>query len=208
MYMKAIYRLEREGPGVTTSALATELGVAPASVSGMLKKLVSEGYVEHEVRGDIRLTRAGLEIAVGVVRRNRLAERLLTDVLGMPWDEVYAEACILEHAITDRVEDRLVVVLGDPQTCPHGHPIPPKDLTEPVRAGTPLAQVEPGKHVTVSGVTEQMPEMLRYLGQVGLRPGARLEVVEKAPLGGPVTIEVDGERHAISLELARTVMIA
>jgi DtxR family Mn-dependent transcriptional regulator len=208
MYMKAIYRLEREGPGVTTSALATELGVAPASVSGMLKKLVHDGYVEHEVRGDIKLTRKGLEVAVGVVRRNRLAERLLTDVLGMPWDEVYAEACILEHAITDRVEERLLAALGNPQTCPHGHPIPPKDLTEPVRSGVPLAQVEPGKRVTVSGVTEQMPEMLRYLEQVGLRPGASLRVVEKAPLGGPVTIEVHGERHAISLELARTVMIA
>ncbi len=207
MYMKAVYRLEREGPGVTTSALASELGVAPASVSGMLKKLVHDGYIEHEVRGDITLTPKGLEVAVGVVRRNRLAERLLTDVLGMPWDEVYSEACILEHAITDRVEERLVATLGDPQTCPHGHPIPPKDLTEPVRSGVPLAQVEPGSNVTVSGVTEQMPEILRYLAQVGLRPGARLNVVEKAPLGGPVTIEVDGERHAISLELARTVMI-
>lgn len=207
MYMKAIYRLEREGPGVTTSALATELGVAPASVSGMLKKLVNEGYVEHEVRGDIELTHKGLEVAVGVVRRNRLAERLLTDVLGMPWDEVYAEACILEHAITDRVEERLVAALGNPQTCPHGHPIPPKDLTEPVRSGIPLAQVEAGEIATVSGVTEQMPEILRYLGQVGLRPGARVRVEEKAPLGGPLTIEVGNERHAISLELARMVMV-
>ncbi len=207
MYMKAIYRLEREGPGVTTSALATELGVAPASVSGMLKKLVNEGYVEHEVRGDIELTQKGLEVAVGVVRRNRLAERLLTDVLGMPWDEVYAEACILEHAITDRVEERLVAALGNPQTCPHGHPIPPKDLTEPVRGGIPLAQVEAGESATVSGVTEQVPEILRYLGQVGLRPGARVRVEEKAPLGGPLTIDLAGERHAISLELARMVMV-
>ena len=160
------------------------------------------------MRGDIKLTRKGLEVAVGVVRRNRLAERLLTDVLKMPWDEVYAEACILEHAITERVEERLVTALGNPRTCPHGHPIPPKDLTEPVRTGIPLAQVEPGKRVTVSGVTEQMPEILRYLGQVGLRPGVKLRVIEKAPLGGPITIEVSGERHAISLELARTVMIA
>lgn len=208
MYMKAVYRLEREGPGVTTSALASELGVAPASVSGMLKKLVNDGYVEHEIRGDIKLTRKGLEVAVGVVRRNRLAERLLTDVLGMPWDEVYSEACILEHAITPRVEERLIAALGNPQTCPHGHPIPPADLTEPVREGVPLAQVEPGSNVTVSGVTEQMPEILRYLGQVGVRPGVQLCVVEKAPLGGPLTIEIDGDRHAISLELARTVMIA
>jgi DtxR family Mn-dependent transcriptional regulator len=208
MYMKAIYRLEREGPGVTTSALATELGVAPASVSGMLKKLVNDGYVQHEVRGDIGLTRKGLEVAVGVVRRNRLAERLLTDVLKMPWDEVYAEACLLEHAITERVEDHLVIALGDPQTCPHGHPIPPKDLTEPPRTGIPLAQVESGKRVKVSGVTEQMPEILRYLAQVGLRPGVKVKVIEKAPLGGPITVEVNGNRHAISLELARTVMIA
>jgi len=208
MYMKAIYRLEREGPGVTTSALATELGVAPATVSGMLKKLVNDGYAEHEVRGDIKLTRKGLEVAVGVVRRNRLAERLLTDVLGMPWDEVYAEACILEHAITPRVEECLVAALGDPQTCPHGHPIPPIDLTEPVRVGAPLAQVDEGAEVTVAGVSEQMPEMLRYLGQVGIRPGVALRIVQKAPLGGPVTIEIDGQRHAISLELARTVMVA
>jgi DtxR family transcriptional regulator, Mn-dependent transcriptional regulator len=207
MYMKAIYRLEREGSGVTTSALATELGVSAASASGMLKKLSAEGYVEHESRGDVTLTRKGLEVAVGVVRRNRLAERLLTDILGMPWEEVYAEACILEHAITPKVEERLVDVLGNPQTCPHGHPIPPTDLSDPVRSGIPLAQMEPDSAATISGVTEQVPEMLRYLGQVGLRPGVRVRVVEKAPLGGPVTIEIDGRRQAISLELARMVMV-
>ena len=152
----------------------------------MLKKLVNDGFVEHEIRGDIRLTRKGLEVAVGVVRRNRLAERLLTDMLGMPWDEVYAEACILEHAITDRVEERLVEVLGDPQTCPHGHPIPPKDLTEPVRSGIPLAQVEPGSKVTVSGVTEQMPEILRYLAQVGTAPGSAPARSRESTAGRPV----------------------
>jgi DtxR family transcriptional regulator, Mn-dependent transcriptional regulator len=207
MYMKAVYRLEREGSGVTTSALATELGVSAASASGMLKKLAAEGYVEHESRGDVTLTRKGLEVAVAVVRRNRLAERLLTDVLGMPWDEVYAEACILEHAITPKVEQRLVEVLGNPRTCPHGHPIPPTDLSDPVRSGIPLAQMEPETAATISGVTEQVPEMLRYLGEVGLRPGVAVRVVEKAPLGGPVTIEVEGKRRAISLELARMVMV-
>ncbi|MBV8374974.1 MAG: metal-dependent transcriptional regulator [Candidatus Eremiobacteraeota bacterium] len=207
MYMKAIYRLEREASGVTTSALATELGVSAASASGMLKKLAAEGFVVHEARGDVTLTRKGLEVAVGVVRRNRLAERLLTDVLGMPWDEVYSEACILEHAITPKVEQRLVEVLGNPQTCPHGHPIPPTDLSDPVRLGLPLAQVEPQTAATISGVTEQVPEMLRYLGEVGLRPGVVVRVVDKAPLGGPVTIEIDGRRQAISLELARMVMV-
>jgi DtxR family transcriptional regulator, Mn-dependent transcriptional regulator len=201
-YLEAVYRLEREGPGVTTSGLASSLGVAPASVSGMLKKLSKDGFLEHVSRGEVTLTRKGLEVAVRVLRRHRLAERLLTDVLGMPWDQVHDEACMLEHAISDRVEEHLMVLLKNPTTCPHGQPIPPADLSEPVNDGKPLAQVPEGIRATVCSVTEELPEMLRYLGHIGVRPGVELNVVSKAPLGGPVTIEVDGTRHAISLELA------
>lgn len=206
-YLEAVYRLEREGPGVTTSGLASELGVAPASVSGMLKKLVSDGYIDHRARGEAKLTRKGLEVAVRVVRRHRLAERLLTDVLGMPWEDVHAEACRLEHAISAAVEERLVAVLGDPQTCPHGHPIPPLDLSDPIRIGVPLAQIEVGSDAHVNGVTEEVPEMLAYLGKIGLRPGVAIRIEEKAPLGGPITIDIGGTRHAISLELARMVTV-
>ena len=206
-YLEAIYRLEREGPGVSTSALATELGVAPASVSGMLKKLASEGYIEHRSRGEARLTDRGLAVGVRVIRRHRLAECLLTQVLGMPWDEVHAEACRLEHAISARVEARLVEFLKDPACCPHGHPIPPLDGTDPVRVGSPLAQLAEGASADVHGVTDEVPEILQYLGRIGLRPGAVVEVVEKAPLGGPVTVAIGNERHAISLELARMVIV-
>jgi DtxR family Mn-dependent transcriptional regulator len=206
-YLEAVYRLEREGSGVSTSGLATELGVAPASVSGMLKRLASEGYVEHRSRGDVRLTRKGLEIGVRVVRRHRLAECLLTEVLGFPWDEVQNEACRLEHAISQKVEDRLVAVLGDPKVCPHGRPIPPADGSDPPRLGVPLAQIAAGESATVHGVTEEVPEILRYLGEIGLRPGKRVTVFEKAPLGGPVTIGIADRRHAISLELARMVTV-
>lgn len=206
-YLEAVYRLEREGPGVTTSGLASELGVAPASVSGMLKKLAADGYLEHVARGEVKLTRTGLEVAVRVVRRHRLAERLLTDVLGMPWDQVQQEACMLEHAISENVEQRLVAILGDPKVCPHGLPIPPKDLSEPERSGMPLAQLDIGSDAVVQGVTQEVPEMLRYLGEVGLRPGAHVRVHAKAPLGGPMTVEVEKHRHAISLELARMVMV-
>jgi DtxR family Mn-dependent transcriptional regulator len=132
-YLEAIYRLEREGTGVSTSGLASELGITTASVSGMLKKLSNDGYIDHRARGEAKLTRSGLEIAVRVIRRHRLAECLLTEVLGMGWDEVHAEACRLEHAISARVEERLVAILGDPKVCPHGHPIPPSDLTDPPR---------------------------------------------------------------------------
>jgi DtxR family Mn-dependent transcriptional regulator len=206
-YLEAIYRLEREGPGVSTSALATALGVAPASVSGMLKKLASDGHVEHRVRGEAKLTRSGLEIAVRVVRRHRLAECFLTQILGMTWDEVCFEACRLEHAISERVEERLVALLGDPKVCPHGHPIPPADLSEPERPGVPLAQLSDGETAVVFGVTDEVPEILRYLAEVGLRPGATVEVVEKAPLGGPVTVRIQNENFAISLELARMVTV-
>ena len=144
-YLEAIYRLEREGPGVTTSGLATELGITPASVSGMLKKLAGEGYIDHRARGEAKLTRTGLEIAVRVLRRHRLAECLLTNVLGMSWDEVHSEACRLEHAISDKVEARLVELLNDPKVCPHGHPIPPLDLSDPPRPGVPLAQMQSGE---------------------------------------------------------------
>jgi len=207
-YLEAVYRLEREGPGVTTSGLATSLGVAPASVSGMLKKLNKDGYVQHVARGEVILTRQGLEVAVRVLRRHRLAERLLTDVLGMPWDEVHSEACMLEHAISQKVEEKLVSLLNDPKTCPHGHPIPPADLSDPPRDGKPLAQVEEGGKALISGVTDEVPEILRYLGNIGLRPGVQVRVIEKAPLGGPVTVEIGDARHAISLELARMVVVA
>jgi DtxR family Mn-dependent transcriptional regulator len=206
-YLEAVYRLEREGPGVTTSGLASELGVAPASVSGMLKKLASDGYVEHIARGEVKLTKKGLAIGVRVVRRHRLAECLLTHVLGMPWDEVQQEACMLEHAISDNVEARLVAILGDPKVCPHGLPIPPRDLSDPERIGVPLAQVDIGSDAVVHGVTQEVPEMLRYLGEVGLRPGAQVRVHAKAPLGGPLTVEVEKRNHAISLELARMVLV-
>ena len=206
-YLEAIYRLEREGSGVSTSALATELGVAPASVSGMLKKLDGDGYIDHRARGEAKLTEKGLKVAVRVVRRHRLAECFLTQMLGMDWDEVHADACMLEHAISDRVEERLIAVLGDPKTCPHGHPIPPRDLSDPERPGFPLAQLQEGDQARVFGVTEEISEMLRYLGSIGLRPGADVTLIEKAPLGGPITVRVGERTHAISLELARMVIV-
>jgi DtxR family Mn-dependent transcriptional regulator len=207
-YLEAIYRLEREGPGVTTSALAADLGVAPASVSGMLRKLSNDGYIEHRARSEAKLTREGLVIAVRVLRRHRLAERLLVDVLGMPWDEVHDEACKLEHAISQSVEDRLIVLLGDPKVCPHGHPIPPADLSDPERPGIPLAQLATGDDAQVFGVTEELSEILKYLGEIGLRPGADVRIVDKAPLGGPITVAMSsGAKHAISLELAKMVTV-
>jgi DtxR family Mn-dependent transcriptional regulator len=128
-------------------------------------------------------------------------------MLGMSWDEVHEEACRLEHAISAKVEARLVAVLGDPPTCPHGHPIPPLDLSDPERPGVALSQLAAGDAARVFGVTDEVTEILRYLGEIGLRPGADIEVEEKAPLGGPVTLRIGQARHAISLELARMITV-
>jgi DtxR family Mn-dependent transcriptional regulator len=206
-YLEAIYRLDREGPGVTTSGLAADLGVAPASVSGMLKKLASEGYLAYVARGEAKLTERGLSVAVRVMRRHRLAECFLTNILGMPWDEVNEEACRLEHAISARVEERLVAVLGDPKFCPHGLPIPPADLSEPDRIDCKLADVDAGFRARIVDVAEDVPEMLRFLDEIGIRPGATVDIVSRAPLGGPVTLSGPSGRHAISLELARLISV-
>jgi DtxR family Mn-dependent transcriptional regulator len=207
-YLEAVYRLEHEGPGVTTSGLAADLGVAPASVSGMLKKLAADGYLTYEARGQASLTDKGLAVAVRVMRRNRLAEVFLHDILGMPWDEVHDEACRLEHAISDRVEQRLVAVLGDPKFCPHGLPIPPLDLSTPLRVAARLSDAQPGARVRIVEVVEDVPETLRYLDRIGLRPGATVDVVERGPMGGPITVEGASGRTAISIELARLIAIA
>jgi DtxR family Mn-dependent transcriptional regulator len=206
-YLEAIYRLEREGPGVTTSGLAADLGVAPASVSGMLKKLASDGYLTYTARSQAALTDAGFAIAIRVIRRNRLAEVFLHDVLGMPWDEVHQEACKLEHAISDRVEERLVAVLGDPQFCPHGHPIPPLDRPGEPRHMLHLADTLPGTTVRIVEVVEDVPDMLRLLDAGGLRPGATVQVVERS-IGGGVTVSGPSGRTVIPVELARLVAVA
>jgi DtxR family Mn-dependent transcriptional regulator len=206
-YLEAVYRLEREGPGVTTSGLAADLGVAPASVSGMLKKLAEGGYLEYRARGEAKLTQRGLAVGVRVIRRHRLAELMLTQLLGMPWDKVHDEACRLEHAISAAVEERLVAVLGDPKVCPHGHPIPPSDLSTPERPGMKLAHLQPGAVARIVEVIEDVPEMLRYLDSIGMRPGAEVDVVEYGPLGGPVTVANARGRHAISIELARLITV-
>jgi DtxR family transcriptional regulator, Mn-dependent transcriptional regulator len=207
-YLEAIYRLDREGPGVTTSGLAADLHVAPASVSGMLKKLAADGYLAYQARGEARLTERGLGVAVRVMRRHRLAECFLHSVLGMPWDEVHEEACRLEHAISARVEVRLVAILGDPRFCPHGLPIPNADLSEPPRIEFKLADVEAGRSVRIVDVAEDVPEMLRFLDEIGVRPGSVVEVALRGPLGGPLTLVTSLGRNAISLELARLISVA
>lgn len=183
--------------------LAQTLGVSLPSASEMLKRLAEEGYLERDRDGSIHLTAHGRPLAHTMLRRHRLVERLLTDILGMPWHEVHGEAHRLEHAISPRVEEHLAAALGFPEYCPHGHPICPVDR----RGLRRLDSVEPGDEVAVAQISEMKDELLAYLNKIGLRPGSIIKVIEMGPFGGPLTLSGDEGIVTLGREVAAYVQI-
>ena len=195
-YLKAIYNLAHLGGPVTTSTLAHELGVSSPSVSAMLKRL-EDGDLLARPDGSLRLTASGERAALRVVRRHRLLETFLARVLDVPWDEVHAEAELLEHALSDRLEERIDTALGHPSHDPHGDPIPPREGPHTEGRGTPLDAVAEGSRFRVERVSDRDSAALRYLGALGVVPGAVLVVEEQAPFGGPRWIRLGQQRHAL-----------
>ena len=206
-YLEAVWELEEEGVQVIQARLVEHLGHSAPSVSEMVKRLRADGYIE--VRGrDISLTAKGRTRAVSVVRKHRLAERLLTDVIGLPWHKTHMEACRWEHVISDEVEERLVAVLGNPATCPHGNPIP--GAGGPHRDLVALADSEPGDRVRLERVTEQVEvdlPALVYLDDNGFIPGAKAEVRAVAP-DGTVVLDLDEGSIALGPTLASQLFVA
>ena len=200
-YLKQIYKLEVERGRATTSVLAGRLGVSPPSVTSMLKKLAAMKLVVHERYKGVTLTPAGRKAAVEVIRHHRLLEQYLAETLGMPIDEVHAEADRLEHVLSEELEARIDETLGFPTHDPHGDPIPDAALNVGDDSLRPLHTLDPGEHSTVRRVPDDTA-LLRYLAALGLLPGAAVELVQSAPFDGPVTVITDGAEHAISRELA------
>jgi DtxR family Mn-dependent transcriptional regulator len=207
-YLKEIYKLEAAGRRASTSALAQRLEVSAPSVTSMLKKLASLGLVEHERYRGATLTARGERVALEVIRHHRLLEQYLAKTLGLPIDEVHAEADRLEHALSEELEAHIDRTLGFPTSDPHGDPIPGPDLKIVRTKTTPLSTLEAGAKVTVSRVPDGDGDLLRYLSELKLTPGSRLEVRESAPFDGPVTVRVGGSDHAISRELAALIDVA
>jgi DtxR family Mn-dependent transcriptional regulator len=198
-YLEAIYELEDEGIRVIQARLAEHLGHSPPSVSEMVRRLTAEGWVDSRERS-LHLTPKGRSRAESVVRKHRLAERLLTDVIGLPWHKTHMEACRWEHVISDDVEQRLVTLLGNPATCPHGNPIPGAGRQRAdLRA---VAELEPGDQVRLERVTEQVEvdlDALIYLDEHGFIPGADAEVRSRAP-DGTITLDLKkGDKDSIAL---------
>jgi DtxR family transcriptional regulator, Mn-dependent transcriptional regulator len=207
-YVKEIYKLEAAGRRATTSALAEQLCVSPPSVTSMLKKLASLELVEHERYRGARLTAKGERVALEVIRHHRLIEQYLSQTLGLPIDELHAEADRLEHALSEELEAHIDRSLGFPTRDPHGDPIPGPDLKIDRVDVTPLSSLEAGTKATVERVPDGDGDLLRYLSELKLTPGSRLEVRESAPFDGPLTVRIGGADHAISRELASQIGVS
>ena len=207
-YAKAIYHLQARAEGaVGTGAIAGRLGVTAASASGMLKRLADEGLVEHTPYHGVRLTRRGEQLALEVIRHHRLLELFLAEVLGMPWDRVHDEAEVLEHYISEDLEERIAAKLGDPERDPHGDPIPSRELALADEASVSLAEMDPGEEGTFARVSDSDAEMLRYLASRGIYPGIVLRVAGREPFGGPITVEAEGREHVLGGELVERMRV-
>ena len=207
-YAKAIYSLTGWGPETaSTNDLAERLGVKPGSVSAMIKKLDEAGLVERVPYHGVRLTAEGTRVALGVLRRHRLLELFLAEVLEVPWERVHDEAEVLEHALSEDLTELISLKLGDPSFDPHGDPIPDRDLSLVETETRNLAALEPGEQARFVRVSDSNPEMLAYLSDCGISVGDDLELTERQPFDGPVSIRIDEATHVLGLRLAEAMRV-
>lgn len=204
-YLKTIFEIEREQGKVATTVLAERLGVAPASATGMIKKLAEMRLLEHERYQGVALTPAGRAIALEVIRHHRLVERYLAEALGVPWDRVHEEAEKWEHVLSEDLEDRIDALLGFPTTDPHGAPIPTRagEMARP--AQNRLSDLQPGQSAVIAEVSDHDSSILRRLGEQGLYPATPLVVVRRAASG--LTVRAGGEDHAVDADIAQCVFV-
>ena len=208
-YAKAIHDLQGDGleEAVGTNALAARLDVTPASASGMVRRLESLGVVEHTPYRGVRLTAGGERIALSVIRRHRLLETFLSLRLGIPWDRVHAEAEVLEHVLSSELEAAIALDLGDPERDPHGAPIPRPDGTLPGGETIALLEAKEGERVKFIRIPDERPDMLRWLAERAIAPGATLEVLGTEPFGGAMRISANAAEHSFGSELAEAMRV-
>ncbi len=205
-YLEYIYKLQEMHESATTSKLAERLELAPSSVSEMLKQLEQKELVKYAEKGVV-LTEEGELEAKKVIRKHRLSERLLTDILGFKWDKVHEEACRLEHDISPEMEEKIEEKLGNPKTCPHGYPIPDKEGLIVQDNTVKLSELKANEKGVIISVFEENSEMLQYLGSLGLYPQVEVEVKSIAPFGGPILIMAAGEEKSLGKELTEKILV-
>jgi DtxR family Mn-dependent transcriptional regulator len=209
-YAKAIYALQQRHAGepVATNDLAVRLGVTPGSASAMVKKLAELGLCDHVPYRGTSLTADGERLALEVLRHHRLLETYLAEQLGVPWDRVHEEAEKLEHVLSDYLEERIAAKLGDPTHDPHGDPIPDASLAIEEGLTRALDDMEPGESGIFIRVSDSDPEMLRYLHERGIGIGADLEVVDRQPFGGPLTVRFGAQSRVLGGGLAAAMRVS
>lgn len=207
-YLKAIYDLERSGEPAETNAIARRLAIAPASVSGMIRRLAEQGLITHERYRGARLTAAGRRAALKTLRRHRVIEAYLTQALGYSWDRVHDEAERLEHAASDELIDRMAAAIGEPETDPHGAPIPTRKGTLQEQSVVALSALQPGTSARVARVSDESGDRLRYLAELGIVPGASVRVIAREPFDGPIALRVGDANRTIGPELASQILVA
>jgi DtxR family Mn-dependent transcriptional regulator len=208
-YLKAIYQLSEEARPVIAARLAAETGVSPSTIFATLRRLAKEGYVTINRRKEIHLTNDGKRVAENIVRRHFLTERFLTDVLGLDWVKAHQEAHRLEHAISQEVEERLAKLLKNPTTCPHGNPIPGA-RSGPAPKTIPLSEAIDGQRVELDYITEggeRDVRLLSFLEKHGLRPGAKVQVLEVAPSLGMMSLKVSENGFSLGIEAAKKIRV-
>ena len=206
--LKAIYRLTTtaEAAAAHTGDLAEALKVSPGTMTATVKRLADRGLVDHTPYRGVELTGPGRQMAVAVIRRHRIVERLLADLLGYGWQEADRLAPAFEHELPQEVEDRLFVALHRPSTCPHGFPIPAPQV-EDIPHLPPLYALEPGDTAVVAVPGETDPDVVAFLDGLGLRPGVEVEVREKHPFGGPIILRIDGEDRIVYERVAQQIFV-
>jgi DtxR family Mn-dependent transcriptional regulator len=206
-YLKTIYDLERSTGTATTTDIAHRLEIAPASVTGMVRRLAGQGLLTHEPYHGVRLSDEGQRVALLTLRRHRVIETYLARVLNYPWDEVHAEADRLEHAASDALIDRMAQAMGEPCVDPHGAPIPTRELQVDERHYAALSELALGARARIVRVSDEDPARLRYLAELGLVPGADVTVVNRAPYEGPIELRVGETMRAIGPALAADIHV-
>lgn len=210
-YLKAIYDLGRDARPATTNEIAERLAISPASVSGMVRRLAEQGLITHEPYRGVRLTQDGRRAALRTLRRHRILECYLTEVLGYSWDRVHDEAEQLEHAASEELIERMADALGDPLHDPHGAPIPSREGVVEETTRRTIADAVSGERLRVRQVMDEDGERLRYLAELGIRPGSVIRILDRAPFEGPITLWVDnpagGVTRAVGPALAAQVFV-
>ena len=208
-YLKAIYELTLHGERATTNQVAERLGVTPASVTGMLKRLSGSDppYLEYRKHHGVELTPDGEKVALKVIRHHRLLELFLHETLGYSWDEVHVEADRLEHVISEEMEERIAKVLGDPLHDPHGGPIPTRDLRLPAQFTLPLNNLRAGQQAIIQYVEDDDPELLRYFMKMGLIPQAHLEVLGYSSFDDNLQLLVNDKVLVLGPQVTRQIFV-